>query len=87
MTFQVMLAVLYFFPLFIFWFADTVDVRCAKLLVANYTQIKKIVDAEKRELDQQLKEEGDSLEGSFVQAAMQLLMVNNTVLCIIVILN
>ena len=53
-----------------------VDVRYAKLLVANYTQIKKIVDAEKRELDQQLKEEGDSLEGSFVQAAMQLLMVN-----------
>ena len=51
--------------------------------MANYAQIKKIVDAEKRELDQQLKEEGDSVEGSFVQEAMQLLMVNNTILCII----
>ena len=37
----------------------------------------KIVDGEKRELEQQLREEGDTLEGSFIQAAMQSLIVRN----------
>ncbi len=55
--------------------SDTVDVRFAKLLLANCDQVKEILAAEKRELQQQLSEEGDSLEGSFVQAALQLLKV------------
>ena len=45
--------------------------------MANYDQVNKIVDGEKRELEQQLREEGDTLEGSFIQAAMQSLIVRN----------
>lgn len=45
--------------------------------MANCDQVKKIVDDEKKELEQQLKEEGDSLEGSFVQSALNLLLVRS----------
>lgn len=53
--------------------SDEVDVHFAKLLVAQPEEVQAILDGERQALQVQLREEGDSLEGSFVQSAIELL--------------
>lgn len=57
--------------------ADRVDTQYAKLLTATTKQVEKLLADEKEILEIQLNEEGcDSLEGSYVQAALTTLKVN-----------
>jgi hypothetical protein len=52
---------------------DDVDVCYTKLLIATTQQVQNMIDEEDTALECQLQDEPDSLEGSFIEAARQLL--------------
>ncbi len=51
------------------------DLSYTKIVVANADQVMNIVHLEKIALEKQLQEEGDSLEGSYIQSALKELKV------------